>query len=67
MEQYIIQPAGEAESQAIHAGLRAYNQKFVPDTGDLSLAVKDAGGRIVAAGTPAQVAANPDSVTGRYL
>ena len=25
------------------------------------------GGRIVAAGTPAQVAANPDSVTGRYL
>ena len=27
----------------------------------------DAGGRIVAAGTPAQVAANPDSVTGRYL
>ena len=27
----------------------------------------DAGGRIVAAGTQAQVAANPDSVTGRYL
>ena len=26
-----------------------------------------AGGRVVAAGTPAQVAANPDSVTGRYL
>ena len=26
-----------------------------------------AGGRIVAAGTPAQVAACPDSVTGRYL
>lgn len=25
------------------------------------------GGRVVAAGTPAQVAANPDSVTGRYL
>lgn len=27
----------------------------------------DAGGRIVAAGTPRQVAKNPDSVTGRYL
>ena len=27
----------------------------------------EAGGRIVAAGTPAQVAANPDSLTGRYL
>ena len=27
----------------------------------------DLGGRIVAAGTPRQVAANPDSVTGRYL
>ena len=47
MEQYIIQPAGEAESQAVYAGLRAYNRKFVPDTGDLSLAVKDADGRVV--------------------
>ena len=27
----------------------------------------DQGGRIVAEGTPAQVAANPESVTGRYL
>lgn len=27
----------------------------------------DAGGRVVACGTPAEVAANPDSVTGRYL
>ena len=27
----------------------------------------DAGGRIVACGTPAEVAANPASVTGRYL
>ena len=26
-----------------------------------------AGGRIVACGTPEQIAANPDSVTGRYL
>ena len=42
MEQYVIQPAGDAESEAVHAGLRAYNRKFVPDTGDLSLAVKDA-------------------------
>ena len=25
------------------------------------------GGRIVAAGTPEQVAADPDSITGRYL
>ena len=25
------------------------------------------GGRVVACGTPEQVAANPDSVTGRYL
>ena len=44
MEQYVIQPAGDAENDAIHAGLRAYNRKFVPDTGDLSLAVKDADG-----------------------
>ena len=27
----------------------------------------DAGGRIVAAGTPEEVAASPESVTGRYL
>lgn len=27
----------------------------------------EAGGRIVAAGTPEQVAKNPDSVTGRFL
>lgn len=27
----------------------------------------EAGGRIVASGTPAQIAANPDSITGRYL
>jgi excinuclease ABC subunit A len=27
----------------------------------------EAGGRIVATGTPAQVAANPKSITGRYL
>ena len=47
MEQYVFQPAGEAENDAIHAGLRAYNRKFVPDTGDLSLAVKDADGRVV--------------------
>ena len=47
MEQYVIRPAGEAESEAIHVGLRAYNRKFVPDTGDLSLAVKDADGRVV--------------------
>ncbi|MCC9196944.1 hypothetical protein QNO08_07960 [Arthrobacter sp. zg-Y820] len=33
---------------------------FVPGGGT-------AGGRIVAAGTPAGVARNPDSVTGRYL
>lgn len=26
-----------------------------------------AGGRVVACGTPEQIAANPDSVTGRYL
>ncbi len=25
------------------------------------------GGRIVAVGTPAELAANPDSVTGRYI
>ena len=47
MEQYVIQPAGEAESEAVHAGLRAYNRKFVPDTGDLSLAVKTPDGRVV--------------------
>ena len=47
MRQYVFQPAGEAENDAIHAGLRAYNRKFVPDTGDLSLAVKDADGRVV--------------------
>lgn len=27
----------------------------------------ESGGRIVAAGTPAEIAANPDSMTGRYL
>jgi len=27
----------------------------------------DAGGEIVAAGTPEEVAANPESITGRYL
>ena len=27
----------------------------------------DEGGRIVAAGTPAQIAGNPESITGRYL
>ena len=47
VRQYVFQPAGEAENDAIHAGLRAYNRKFVPDTGDLSLAVKDADGRVV--------------------
>lgn len=47
MEQYVIQPADEAAGEAIHAGLRAYNRKFVPDTADLSLAVRDEAGRIV--------------------
>ena len=46
VRQYVFQPAGEAENDAIHAGMRAYNRKFVPDTGDLSLAVKDADGRV---------------------
>ena len=27
----------------------------------------EAGGRIVACGTPAEIAANPESITGRYL
>ena len=27
----------------------------------------DDGGRIIACGTPAQVAANPDSITGRFI
>jgi excinuclease ABC subunit A len=34
---------------------------------DLGPGGGEAGGRIVATGTPAQVAGNPDSVTGRYL
>lgn len=34
---------------------------------DLGPGGGDAGGRLVAAGTPAQIAANPESVTGRYL
>ncbi len=34
---------------------------------DLGPGGGDAGGRVVAAGTPADVAANPESVTGRYL
>ena len=47
MEKYVITPAGERESEAIHAGLRAYNRQFVPDTADLSLAVTDENGRII--------------------
>ena len=34
---------------------------------DLGPGGGEAGGRIVAAGTPAQIAANPESITGRYL
>lgn len=34
---------------------------------DLGPGGGDAGGRIVATGTPAQIAANPDSITGNYL
>ena len=34
---------------------------------DLGPGGGQAGGRIVACGTPEQIAANPDSVTGRYL
>ena len=43
----MIRPAGEAETEAVHAGLRAYNRTFIPDTADLSLAVRDTGGRLV--------------------
>ena len=34
---------------------------------DLGPGGGQAGGRVVACGTPEQIAANPDSVTGRYL
>lgn len=47
MEQYRFKPAGEGEREVIHAGLRAYNQQFVADTADLSLAVTDEAGRII--------------------
>ena len=40
------------------------NADFVVDMGPGG---GEAGGRIVACGTPEQIAANPDSVTGRYL
>lgn len=48
MEQFVIRPAGEAEQEAVHAGLRAYNRQYVPDTEDLSLAVTDGAGRVIA-------------------
>ena len=47
MEQFVIRPADEAAGEAIHAGLRAYNRQFVPDTADLSLVVTDQEGRII--------------------
>lgn len=40
------------------------NADFVVDMGPGG---GEAGGRVVACGTPEQIAANPDSVTGRYL
>ena len=41
-------------------------QKLV-EADRINLYEREAGGRIVAAGTPEQVAKNPDSVTGRFL
>ncbi|MEU2269072.1 hypothetical protein ABZ568_22215 [Streptomyces olindensis] len=38
-----------------------------PHVVDLGPGGGRAGGRIVATGTPEQIAAHPDSVTGRYL
>src|SRR5690606_5002738 len=34
---------------------------------DIGPGAGSAGGQVVAAGTPSEVAANPDSITGRYL
>lgn len=47
MEAYVIRPAGEPESEAVHAGLRGYNRAFVPDMEDLSLAVTGEDGRLI--------------------
>ena len=42
-----IRPAEEREDEAVHAGLRAYNRTFVPDTEDLSLTAVDEDGQII--------------------
>ena len=41
--------------------------KFADHIIDLGPGAAEAGGRVVAQGTPEQVAANPDSLTGRAL
>ena len=48
MEPYAILPATEEEVEAVHAGLRAYNRNYCPDAEDLSRAVRDEAGRVVA-------------------
>ena len=48
MEPYAILAATEEEVEAVHAGLRAYNRNYCPDAEDLSRAVRDEAGRVVA-------------------
>ena len=43
-----ILAATEEEVEAVHAGLRAYNRNYCPDAEDLSRAVRDEAGRVVA-------------------
>lgn len=53
MEELSILPSSEADSETIHARLRAYNARYMRDTGDFSFHIKEDGktiGGIVAGG-----------------
>ena len=56
---------------ALHAGncvlLYAIATHYTGRAGALLAALLAAGGRVIASGTPEEVAANPKSVTGKYL